>query len=59
MAPVLHWLAVGRTAKGHPTRAVEINKILAELRASGFLKASLDRAKLAGVEVAPAGFVPK
>ena len=39
--------------KGHPARVAEISKFLAELRASGFLKASLERAKLEGVEVAP------
>lgn len=45
--------------KGQRSRLDQINKFLNELRASGFLKASLDRAKLEGVEVAPAGFVPK
>ncbi|MEO8256367.1 MAG: transporter substrate-binding domain-containing protein [Acidobacteriota bacterium] len=32
----------------------ELNRFVADLRASGFVKASLERAKLVGVEVAPA-----
>ncbi len=38
--------------KGHPARIEALNRVLGELRASGFVKASLDRANLAGVEVA-------
>lgn len=38
-------------AKGNGTRLVEVNRFLAEMRASGFVKASIDRAKLSGVEV--------
>jgi polar amino acid transport system substrate-binding protein len=40
--------------KGDPARLDLINRFLDEMVASGFVKASLDRAKLAGVEVAPA-----
>jgi polar amino acid transport system substrate-binding protein len=40
--------------KGEATRLDEVNRFLADVRASGFVKSSLDRAKLAGVEVAPA-----
>ncbi len=40
--------------KGDRTRLAEVNRFLAEMRASGFVKASIDRAKLQGVEVAPA-----
>jgi len=39
--------------KGETQRAAAISKVVAELRASGFIKASIDRAKLAGVTVAP------
>ena len=41
--------------KGDPARLDLINRFLDEMVASGFVKSSLDRAKLAGVEVAPAG----
>jgi polar amino acid transport system substrate-binding protein len=41
-------------AKGNRTRRDELNRFLAEMRASGFVKASIDRANLSGVEVAPA-----
>jgi polar amino acid transport system substrate-binding protein len=40
--------------KGDASRLDELNRFLADVRASGFVKASLDRARLAGVEVAPA-----
>src|SRR5712691_7590598 len=40
--------------KGDPSRLDLINRFLDEMVASGFVKASLDRAKLAGVEVAAA-----
>jgi polar amino acid transport system substrate-binding protein len=39
-------------AKGNRARLDDVNRFLAELRASGFVKASIDRAKLSGVEVA-------
>jgi polar amino acid transport system substrate-binding protein len=39
--------------RGEASRLVELNRFLADVRASGFVKASLDRAALAGVEVAP------
>ncbi|MBF8300809.1 MAG: hypothetical protein HW394_1179 [Acidobacteria bacterium] len=38
-------------AKGDRTRLAEVNRFLAEMRTSGFVKASIDRAKLQGVEV--------
>jgi polar amino acid transport system substrate-binding protein len=39
--------------KGDPARISELNRFLDEVRASGFVKASLERAKLAGVDTAP------
>jgi polar amino acid transport system substrate-binding protein len=39
--------------KGNAPRLAEINRFLADVRASGFVKASLDRANVAGVKVAP------
>lgn len=39
--------------KGHPSRLAELNRFLAGVKNSGFVKASLDRANAAGVEVAP------
>ena len=39
--------------KGNAARLSEINRFLADVRASGFVKASLERAKVAGVSVAP------
>ena len=39
--------------KGNASRLAEINRFLADVRASGFVKASLDRANVAGVNVAP------
>jgi polar amino acid transport system substrate-binding protein len=51
------FLVVGQAivvAKGNRTRLDEVNRFLAEVRASGFVKASIDRADLPGVEVAPA-----
>jgi polar amino acid transport system substrate-binding protein len=41
-------------AKGNAARLESIERLVAELRASGFIKQSIDRAKLVGVEVAPA-----
>jgi polar amino acid transport system substrate-binding protein len=38
--------------KGNASRLAEINRFLADVRASGFVKASLDRANVAGVNVA-------
>jgi len=40
--------------KGETSRLAEVNRFLGDVRASGFVQASLDRAKLAGVKVAPA-----
>jgi len=40
--------------KGDPARVEELNRLIDELRTSGFLKAAIDRAKLSGVDVAPA-----
>jgi polar amino acid transport system substrate-binding protein len=40
--------------KGQSSRLAEINRFIADVRGSGFVKASLDRANVAGVEVAPA-----
>ena len=40
-------------AKGKSAQVAYLNGFLAELRKSGFVKASLDRAKLVGVNVAP------
>jgi polar amino acid transport system substrate-binding protein len=39
--------------KGNASRLAEINRFLADVRASGFVKASLVRANVAGVNVAP------
>lgn len=39
--------------KGDAARLAEINRFLADVRASGFVKTSLERAKVAGVSVAP------
>jgi len=39
--------------KGNAARLAEINRFLADVRASGFVKTSLDRASVAGVKVAP------
>ena len=39
--------------KGNRSSLDELNRFLADVRASGFVKASLDRAKLVGMEVAP------
>ncbi len=41
-------------AKGNAARLETIERLVAELRASGFIKQSIDRAKLVGVDVAPA-----
>lgn len=52
-----NFLAVGQAVvveKGSdPARLEQINRFLQEVLSSGHVKASLDRAKLAGVEVAP------
>lgn len=40
-------------AKGKSAQLAEINRFLAEVRRSGFMQASLERAKVAGVKVAP------
>ena len=40
--------------KGAPAKLAEIDRLIDEMRASGFIKASLERAKIAGVDVAPA-----
>jgi polar amino acid transport system substrate-binding protein len=39
--------------KGRSPQLAEINRFLADVRKSGFMRASLDRAKVAGVTVAP------
>ena len=40
-------------AKGRSAQLAEINRYLADVRKSGFMRGSLDRAKVAGVTVAP------
>lgn len=40
-------------AKGKSSQLAYVNRFLAEMRKSGFVKASLDKAKLVGVSVAP------
>lgn len=40
--------------KGNRARLAEVNRLVAEARASGFVKASIDRANIPGSEVAPA-----
>lgn len=42
-------------AKGEAARVALLNRFIADLRASGFLQAAIDRARLSGVEVAPPG----
>ena len=39
--------------KGDAARLAEVNRFLADVRTSGFVKASLEKAQLAGVRVAP------
>jgi len=39
--------------KGRTAQLAEVNRFLADVRKSGFVKESLDRAKVAGVGVAP------
>jgi polar amino acid transport system substrate-binding protein len=39
--------------KGNTARRMEVNRFLAEVRKSGFVRSSIDRAKVAGVNVAP------
>jgi len=41
--------------KGDPSRVDALNRFIAEVLASGFVKSSLERAALVGVEVAPTG----
>jgi hypothetical protein len=41
-------------ARGNASRLLEVNRFLADVRASGFVKASLDKANIVGVEVAAA-----
>jgi polar amino acid transport system substrate-binding protein len=38
--------------KGDPSRLAELNRFIADIRASGLVRSSIDRAKLTGVEVA-------
>ena len=40
-------------SKGDPARVAYLNRLIDDLRASGFLQAAIDRAQLHGVEVAP------
>ncbi|MEO8052660.1 MAG: transporter substrate-binding domain-containing protein, partial [Acidobacteriota bacterium] len=40
--------------KGAPAKLAEIDRLIDEMRTSGFIKASLERAKISGVDVAPA-----
>jgi hypothetical protein len=40
-------------AKGATSRLAELNRFLTDVLASGFVKSSVDRAKIAGVEIAP------
>jgi hypothetical protein len=39
--------------KGKSAQLAEINRFLTDLRKSGFVQSSLERAKVAGVKVAP------
>jgi len=39
--------------KGHERELAEINRFLADMRKSGFVQTSLQRARVAGVKVAP------
>jgi hypothetical protein len=39
--------------KGRSAQLAEINRFLAEVRKSGFVQGSLDRARVAGVKIAP------
>ena len=51
-----NFLVVGQALvveKGNQAGVAELNAFLEDVRASGFVKASLDRARLAGVDVAP------
>jgi polar amino acid transport system substrate-binding protein len=41
-------------AKGNAGRLATVERLVAEMRASGFIKQSIERAKLVGVDVAPA-----
>jgi len=47
------FLLIGLVAeKGARAKLDAVGKIVAELRSSGFIKASIDRAKITGVDVA-------
>jgi polar amino acid transport system substrate-binding protein len=52
-----NFLTIGQAIvveKGEASQLREVNRFVADVRASGFVKSSLERAQLAGVEVAPA-----
>jgi polar amino acid transport system substrate-binding protein len=52
-----NFMSVGQAIvvpKGNRARLAEVNRLLSEVRASGFVKASIDRAGISGVDVAPA-----
>lgn len=52
-----NFMSVGQAIvvpKGNRARLGEVNRLLSEVRASGFVKASIDRANILGVDVAPA-----
>ena len=51
-----NFLMIGQAVvveKGNGSHLEEVNRFVADVRGSGFVKSSLDRAQLAGVEVAP------
>ena len=52
---VARWPKLARVIDkgGDPAKLAEIDRLMDEMRASGFIKASLDRAKISGVDVAP------
>jgi ABC-type amino acid transport substrate-binding protein len=39
--------------KGNTARRMAVNRFLADMRTSGFVKSSIDKAKVAGVKVSP------
>jgi hypothetical protein len=52
-----NFLSVGQAivaAKGNRALLDALNRFVEDVRTSGFVKSSLDRGKVAGVEVAPA-----
>jgi polar amino acid transport system substrate-binding protein len=52
-----NFMSVGQAIavpKGNRARLAEVNRLLSEVRTSGFVKASIDRSNIPGVEVAPA-----